>query len=111
VKECLNECLKAFESTMKSICTLRGWGYQKTDTAAKLIEICLQNNLLPASMQSHLGAMSSLLGSGIPTIRNKMSGHGQGPAATTVPPFYAEYLLHATAASIVFLVDAFKALP
>lgn len=111
VKECLNECLKAFESTMKTICFLRGWTHQKTDPAAKLIEACLQNNLLPASMQSHLGALSSLLTSGIPTVRNRMSGHGQGPAPTTVEPFYATYLLHETAATIVFLVDAFKALP
>jgi hypothetical protein len=111
IKECLNECLKSFESTMKTICTRRGWSFQNTDTAAKLIEICLQNNLLPTSMKSHLGAVSSLLGSGTPTVRNKMSGHGQGPVATTVPPFFATYLLHETAASIVFLVDAFKALP
>jgi hypothetical protein len=40
-----------------------------------------------------------------------MGGHGQGPATTTVPPFYAVYRLHETAATIVFLVDAFKALP
>src|SRR5262249_34358084 len=30
-KECLNECLKAFESTMKSICKKRGWPYNETD--------------------------------------------------------------------------------
>ncbi|MGA2169773.1 MAG: hypothetical protein ABSG62_16330 [Terracidiphilus sp.] len=110
-KECLNECLKAFESTMKTICARRKWSYQKTDAAKKLIDICLKNNLLPAFMQSHLGTVRSALESAIPTVRNKMGGHGQGPATTTVPPFYAVYLLHETAATIVFLVSAFKALP
>jgi hypothetical protein len=110
-KECLNECLKAFESVIKIICARRGWSYQETDTAKTLIDICLRNGLLPPFMQSHLGTVRSGLESAIPTIRNKMSGHGQGKEVIAVPPFYAEYLLHETATSIVFLVDAFKALP
>src|SRR6266542_5841910 len=32
-KECLNECLKAFESTIKIICKKRKWAYKETDTA------------------------------------------------------------------------------
>jgi hypothetical protein len=110
-KECLNECLKAFESTLKTICGLRKWSYQQTDTAKTLINIVLKNNLLPLFMQSHLGAVQSALESAIPTVRNKMGGHGQGQQPTKVPAHYAEYLLHETAATIVFLVDAFKALP
>jgi hypothetical protein len=46
-KECLNECLKAFESTMKSICDKRGWFYDPRATAQKLIEVCFANNLVP----------------------------------------------------------------
>lgn len=110
-KECLNECLKAFESTLKTICGRRRWAYQQTDTAKTLIDIVLKNNLLPSFMQSHLGTVRSALESAIPTVRNKMGGHGQGQQATKVPDYYAEYLLHETAATIVFLIDAFKALP
>jgi hypothetical protein len=62
-------------------------------------------------MQSHLGAVRSALESAIPTVRNKLGGHGQGQQMIKVPDYYAEYLLHETAATIVFLVDAFKALP
>ncbi|MGD1216687.1 MAG: hypothetical protein ABR861_17025 [Terriglobales bacterium] len=47
-KECLNECLKAFESTMKVICKKRGWAFKQTDTASTLIEVCYQNGLIPA---------------------------------------------------------------
>ena len=109
-KECLNECLKAFESTMKTICTRRKWNYKPSDTASSLIDTCLKNDLLPTFMQTHLGTIRSALESAIPTLRNKLSGHGQGVQPTNVPKYYAEYLLHETAATIVFLVDAYKAL-
>jgi hypothetical protein len=109
-KECLNECLKAFESTMTTICAKRKWPSKPTDTARALIDICLKNGLLPPFMQSRLGTIKSALESAIPTVRNKLSGHGQGEQPKSVPKFYAEYLLHETAATIVFLVDAYKAL-
>jgi len=109
-KECLVECLKAFESTMKTICTKRKWVYKDTDTARGLIDTCLQNGLLPPFMQTHLGTVKSALESAIPTVRNKLGGHGQGVEPNEVPQFYSEYLLHETAATILFLVDAYKAL-
>lgn len=109
-KECLNECLKAFESTMKTICTNRKWPYKETDTASTLIDTCLKNGLLPAFMQAHLGAVKSALESAIPTVRNKLGGHGQGSHPKEVPNFYAEYLLHETATTIVFMVEAYKLL-
>ncbi len=36
-KECLSECLKAFESTMKTICVEKKWTFSPQDTAKKLI--------------------------------------------------------------------------
>lgn len=73
-KECLNECLKAFESTMKTICTRRKWTFKESDTASSLIDICLKNGLLPTFMQAHLGTIRSALESAIPTMRNKLGG-------------------------------------
>lgn len=77
-KECLTECLKAFESTMKVICKEKGWSFNATDTAKKLIQICFQNNLVPTFTQNQFTSLQNLLESGIPTIRNKLGGHGQG---------------------------------
>lgn len=111
LKECLNECLKAFESTMKAICSKRGWKYNGTDTAKALIEICYAHKLIPDSIQSHLGSVRASLESGVPTIRNKFSGHGQGATVVTLPPYYASYMLHLTATTILFLVEAERALP
>jgi hypothetical protein len=92
----------------KTICAKRDWAHKEVDTASVLIDICLKNGLLPAFMQTHLGTVKSALESAIPTVRNKMGGHGQGPEPKEVPRFYAEYRLHETAASIVFLVDAYS---
>lgn len=49
--ECLNECLKAFESTMKIICDLKGWTYNQNDTARTLIQTCLDNELIETFSQ------------------------------------------------------------
>jgi hypothetical protein len=109
-KGCLTECLKAFESTMKAICDIRTWSYSRTDTARSLIDTCFKNGLIPTALQSELNALQSVLESGVPTLRNKMSGHGQGAVPTEVPPHVAAYALHLTAANIVFLVNAEKSM-
>jgi Domain of unknown function (DUF7014)/AbiJ N-terminal domain 4 len=109
-KSCLNECLKAFESTMKVICTERKWAFKPTDSASALIDVCLKNDLIPQMIQSHIGGVRATLESGIPTVRNKLSGHGQGTKVVDIPPHYASYMLHLTATTIQFLVESEKAL-
>jgi hypothetical protein len=105
-KECLAECLKAFESTMKTICDLKGWPYQPRDTAKVLIDTCIANGLFPAFMQSHVGNLRTILESGVPTVRNKLGGHGQGATVTTVSESIARFALHSTAASILLFVES-----
>jgi hypothetical protein len=109
-KECLNECLKAFESVMKAICKKRRWPFSETDTAKRLLETCLANELIPAFWQSHFAGLRATLESGIPTVRNRTSGHGQGIQPTSVPPAVASYVLHLTATTLLFLADAEKSL-
>jgi hypothetical protein len=111
VKECLVNCLKALESTLKVICKIRGWVFQPTDTAKALLDICFKNDLVPAFLQSHYSALKSTLESGVPTVRNKLGGHGQGTQVVTVLPHYAAYALHMTGSAIQFLIEAEKNLP
>lgn len=110
-KEALNECLKAFESLMKSICDKRGWGYSGNATAKNLIQACLDNGLIPAFWQQNFTSLRSLLGSSVPTGRNKLGGHGQGITTTTVPDYLVAYMLHMTASALVFLGEAEASLP
>jgi hypothetical protein len=109
-KECLNDCLKAFESTMKTICNEQDWIYQPGDTASKLINLCFQNNLIPTYLQTQFSSLKQSLESGVPTVRNKLGGHGQGSQPIIVPQYFAAYQLHMTASTILFLVEAEKAL-
>lgn len=105
-KEALNDCLKAFESVMKAICDKRGWSYPRNATASALVDVCLKNELIPSFWQSQYSGLRTLLESGVPTGRNKLSGHGQGTAPVEVPGHIAAYMLHMTASAIVFLAEA-----
>lgn len=105
-KECLVYCLKAFESTMKAICKIRGWPTQPGNTASNLITICLKNGLLPTYLESQFNSLRSLLETGIPPIRNKSAAHGQGVDIVEVPEYLARYALNLTATNILFLAEA-----
>lgn len=104
-KECLNDCLKSFESVMKIICDKRKWEYNKNDPAKKLISVCFENKLIPEYLESQFNSIRSILESGIPTIRNKLSGHGQGQDQVEVPFEFARYMLNMTGTTILFLND------
>ena len=108
-KQCLNECLKTFESTMKAICTKRKWAVRSKDTAKELIDVCLKNGLTPPLIHSHIRGVRATLARGIPTIRNRPPGHGQELELIEVPPHYARYMLNLTAATIHFLIESEKA--
>ena len=102
-KECLNECLKAVESCLKAICKTRKWHYNETDTANRLLEIVFNQGLISNFMQSHFSALRSTLEAGVPTIRNRLGGHGQGSQIVSVPESMAAYALHLTAANVLLL--------
>lgn len=110
-EESTTECLKAVESLLKTICTNQGWAYDEKDTAKKLINVVLSNGLVPTFMQNQLNVFQTLLESGVPTVRNKLAGHGQGPTARVMPDYVASYVLHLTATTILFLANAETSLP
>jgi len=107
-KECLNDCLKSFESVLKSICSKHKWSFSPNDTSKKLIEICLTNDLIPSYLQNQFTSIRFLLESGIPTIRNRLGGHGQGAVPIDVDDYIASYALHLTASNIFFLINCEK---
>ena len=102
-KECLNDCLKSFESLMKAIHEKHSWPYDSDAPAKTLINSCLANKLVPEYLQTQFSSVRGLLESGIPTVRNKKGGHGQGTEVSTVPEHLASYTLHLTATNLLFL--------
>lgn len=108
-KNAILEAGKAFESTIKTICDKKGYLYDKAkDTAQKLIGILESNNFYPSYMNSHLTHIRTTLETGLPVVRNKTSGHGQGSTVTPVSDEFAEYALNLAATNIVLLVKIYK---
>ena len=105
-EECMNDCLKAFESCITAICDMRTWSYNKRDTCNRLIAIIFDHKLIPDVMKSHFSGLRSTLESGVPTLRNNLSGHGGGTEDVPVPEYIAAYTLHLTASNILFLAKA-----
>ncbi|GMO38453.1 MAG: hypothetical protein Ta2B_18090 [Termitinemataceae bacterium] len=107
-KECIADCLKSFESTMKVICKTKKYKVDAAASANKLITALSENNYMPNYLDSQFNALKQLLSCGIPTIRNNLAGHGQGEVIKDVDDNYAGYALNITASNIVFLVSLLK---
>jgi hypothetical protein len=108
-KEAITNACHSFESVMQAICDKRGWPLPSPPTAKPLIDTCIRHGLIPAELNSQLGALSKTLES-LPSVGNKKGRHGQGPDVQNVETHYAAYALHLAATNIVFFVQAEKAL-
>ena len=109
-KNAILEALKAFESTMKTICDKKGYTYDSNnDTAKKLINILESNNFYPKYMNTHIASLRTTLESGLPVLRNKNAGHGQGATVTNVSDEFTEYALNLAATNMVLLVKIYQA--
>lgn len=106
---CLVECLKSLESILKVICAAKGWVAPPKATASVLLSIVFERGLVPPAISGQLTALRATLEQGVPTLRNQLAGHGQGPVARKVPEAIAAYALHLTASSIVLLADLARA--
>ncbi len=104
----MNDCLKAFESTIKIVLTELRIIYDQNATSKTLISLLFNKGYIPSYLQSHYNGLQSILESGVPTLRNKLSGHGQGSKVIDVDEKYVEYILNLTATSIVFLASGIK---
>ena len=109
-KGAIADALKAFESTMKAICDARKWARPSNATAKPLMDIVFNNGLVPRSLEGQFSALRAAMESGLPTISNQTSRHGQGAQPVHVPEHFAAYALHLAASNIVFLVECHKAL-
>lgn len=108
-KESITEALKSFESTMKTICIRLNWEMNTGQTASKLIETLVKNEFIPTYIMAHMNGLRSVLESGLPSLRNRTSGHGQGEIPISLPEHYVSFALHLTASNIVFLVECYSA--
>lgn len=106
---CIIECAKAFESVLKIVATARGWAIKPSDPAKKLLDAAYASGFIEPALQAEFTALRSLLEGAVPTVRNKMSGHGAGVTPRNVPQHFAALQLHQTGAAILFLVQHHQA--
>ena len=76
-----NRVREGFGKYAKNHLRQAAFAYDPTATAKTLIDICFDKGLIPSYWQSHFSSLQSLLVSGVPTGRNKISAHGQGSNA------------------------------
>ena len=103
-KNAILNAIKAFESTMKTICAKLGYTYDKNrDTAQKLIAILESNSFYPSYLNAHMSGIRTTLESGAPTLRNKKAGHGQGEEVVNISDEFVEYALNLVATNMLLL--------
>lgn len=108
-EDAITNAAKAFESTMKTICTKLDYKFdQHKDAASKLIQKLQDNNFYPPYLNNHFNGIRTTLESGAPTVRNKDAGHGQGSEVRNVEDEYVEYVLNLVATNIIFLYKLYR---
>lgn len=114
-KSAINNAQKSFESMMKTICKKMDYKYDKDkDTAKILIKRLIDNDFIPKHLSNHfdglrgcLNGIITSLESGLPTLRNRNSGHGQGEEIVGIPEYLAMYAINLVATNIVLLADIY----
>lgn len=115
-KGAIHNAQKSFESVMKTICERKGYEYSKEkDTANSLIKILLEKDFIPKSLSNHfdglkncINGIKTSLEAGLPTLRNRNAGHGQGESIVCVPEYLAVYAINLVATNIVLLADIYS---
>ncbi|PHS40116.1 MAG: hypothetical protein COB07_05245 [Sulfurovum sp.] len=103
----LVEANKAFETTMKIICHLKGYGLPKKHTASALIAHLKMNDFIENFQTDKFNGLAKTLES-VSIVRNNQGGHGQGITKRDLPMMYAEYALQVTASNIILLIGIYN---
>ena len=97
-RDCVVKCGSSLESVMKIICDQKGWSFQQTDAAAKLLKEIIPRTALDPFFEQPIVLIA--------TIRNRLSSaHGAGTQQKAVSRHVASYVINATASAILLLVD------
>lgn len=101
------EACKAFESTMKSVLDKLSVAYNHDKPTAKgLISLLKENGIFDSFQEDNLNKLTGVL-IGLPTIRNRKSGHGDGIDKKEVERSYASFALNLAGSYIMFILDRY----
>jgi hypothetical protein len=98
-EDAITDAASAFESTLKTICSKKGWAYnQDKDTLSRLVKACGDNDLFPPFYVPIFEAVG--------TVRNKLGDvHGRGPKPIyKVSKEHTDHMIQMTSAHITFVL-------
>lgn len=103
-EEAIRVANNSFESTMKIICNLKGYGLPAKHTATALIEHLRSNDFVPGFQTEAFKGLAKCMES-VSTVRNNVAGHGQGDEKRVIEESMVSYVLNMTASTIKMLVE------
>lgn len=96
--ECLTKCGSAFESAMKTLCHAKKWPHADTATAGPLLRTIIEKSGIESFLEQPLLIVA--------TLRNRLgTAHGAGVGLRAPSAARTRYVLNATAAGILLLVE------
>ena len=107
-KDAILNAGKCFESVMKIICRKKYNADVDNCAAGALLDKLEQKEIFPKYMNKHFEKIVDTLRFGVPTVRNKVAGHGQGSEITEAPDYLVDYVLGLVAVNSVLLVKLYK---
>ena len=110
LRDCNTAALRATENVLKVICDARGWPSQPGDNFERLLAIVQNEGLFPDYLGGYFANLIGAMKAGGPKIRDRQGGHGPALGDEPVPDHIGAFALHLTAANIVMLVKAYRAL-
>ena len=110
-KDSITAAGRAFEATMKAICTARGWAFEAEAPAGRLVTVCMNNGLLPRELSKNVEAYVAMLKAGVPEVRNEAGAHGSAPHDEPATETLARYAINQSAASVLLLLERHRDLP
>ena len=97
-EDCVTKCGSSLESVMIIICDRKKWPYQRSDKAARLLNIIVDRTDLGSFLKHPINVVA--------TLRNELStAHGAGTEPRVVPEHLARFAINATASAILLLVE------
>lgn len=103
-EDCIVNCNKSFELTMKVICCLKGYPFNQNDTAPALVKTLFDNHFISGILQQYVTGLRKTPAEGVSVIRNNRGGHGKGVAVIGVNDNLASYTLNITGSAVKFLL-------
>ncbi|MDA8227225.1 MAG: abortive infection family protein [Desulfitobacterium hafniense] len=101
------ESCKAYESTIKSILDKLEVAYVRGANIPSLLALLKNNHIFDAFLDNMYSSLNSILSSGVNSIRNNQSGHGDGSTINEVERSYASLAINLAGSNIVFLIDRY----